>query len=921
MKSWAHFTAKVIYNIVQVVFLASVAYMIWFIMTQRAPLIEPEPVHIMSDWTYLDQITGPKRITTPVRIDRRGRDAFVFESTLPTTIPDGSVVAFLSKADLTVEIDGKVVKDWRRAEAPIIGGPAKNSYFIIPVSIFDAGRVIRITMGRDGFSGKMFNVFVGDKYEVVRYLEDKSGLVQFVISLILMAVSFSIFIGGIVFGAIYKSKFKLTMIALGIFAASAWMVMDSFVFQFLFRTQFIDGLMSYMTTLCLIFPFLGYFDAIQEYRYQKAYLCIGIVEFISLIVFTTFHITRVLNFSVTLLPVDAILGAGIVACLVITIIDFRRGFAKSYRYVAYGFLALMVLAIIEIILINTVIERVEGGMIITGLFILLAFAVVQQISEIRQVHLERNRANEEGEAKTRFLASMSHEIRTPINSILGMNEMILKESSDPNIINYAKIISDSGTLLLSLINDVLDFSKIGSDMEEIVCVNYDPDKMFKVISEMLRTQASRKNLTVKIGKPRNLPKWLYGDDKKITQIVINLATNAVKYTDEGSVTLTGECFEEDDRYILCFYVSDTGIGIKQEDLDGIFNPFQRTDLRKNQNIQGTGLGLSIVKGLVEKMGGEIQVESVYGRGSTFSVRIPQKKVDEADVVEKYNSGNAIEDDMLEGVDEHYTAPGAHILEVDDNTSNQIVVREFLKKTGITIDMASEGKEAVRLCKMNSYDLILMDHMMPGMDGIEAMHTIRDDKDGLNTKTPIIILTANAIRGNKAKYEEEGFDNYLSKPVESSRLLKMVRKYLPEDKVQSAGGSTDQKGQASTDGSSYDVSSLIDMQALCARFDNKIETVNLILQEVVKEGERKIPLIRSLAESGDMKGYAIEAHGVKGTMQSACIMSLSAIAKSHELAAKEGNVDFVNKNFESFLAEYREVLDFIVNYLESIGEQQ
>ena len=927
MKSWVDAVSKFLFVVIPVIFAAAVIYMVSFVVGEKALLIPREDVQIISDWTYVDQMTGPETIKTPVKVETGGRDVFVFKSLLPDELPKQCSVAFLNRMDLKVEVGGRVVKEWKREDAPIIGGPAKNSYFIIPIRQEDAGSEIKITLTGKGFSGKFFDVFVGRNYELVRYLELKSGAFQFGMSLSLLVCSLVIVFSGLILQVLYKQSLKLIYMAMGIFVASSWMVADSFVFQFLFRTQFIDGLMSYMTTLCIVFPFIAYLDAIQDYRYKKWYVLIAVAEFLNLAVCVLLHVTYTVSFSRLLLTLDAVIALGIIGCLIITVIDIRKGKAKSYRYVAYGFLAFMVLSVVEIVLINTVVERVEGGVIIAGLYILFGFAIVQQISEIKQVQFERDRANEEGMAKTRFLASMSHEIRTPINSILGMNEMILKESRDPNILNYAGIINDSGTMLLSIINDVLDVSKIDNDMEELVCANYDPAKLFDNAVEMLRTQANKKGLEIKVGKPQNLPDRLFGDEKRISQIVINLLSNAVKYTEEGTVTFTGECFKNENEYVLCFYVSDTGIGIKKEDMEGIFDPFHRLDLRKNQNIQGTGLGLSIVKSLVEKMGGEIHVESTYGKGSTFSVRIPQKEKDE-EALEKYNSGNAIEDDDLKDIDDNYIAPDARVLEVDDNVANQIVVKEFLKSTGIQLDIASGGKEAVKLCKINKYDVILMDHMMPEPDGIETMRLIRSDEEGLNADTPEIVLTANALIGSRSTYEEEGFENYLSKPVESVRLIKMVRKYLPDSKVMykpkrrpSSAAKSDAEGVNVTRSEEVQnapismVDAPVDIPALLARFDNQEQTVRMILAEIIKEGERKIPLLRELVEKEDIKRYAIESHGVKGVMASSCINGLSATAKKHELAAKEGNFDYCRDNLEEFLAQYRDVLDYINRYLE------
>ena len=910
---------RAVFIIVPVIYISAVIYMFVFMASRKAPLIPYDSVQVIRQWTYTDQLTGTKEdIETPARVDTDGRNEFVYEAGLPARLPDGCVIAFLNRMNLKVEVGDRIVKEWNIAETPVIGGVSKNSYFIIPIRESDAGSHLRITFSGEGYGGKMFDAFVGNKYEVTRYLETKSGAVQFAMSFALLVCSLAIIIAGMVLSLLYKQNMKLILISLGIFAVSAWMVVDSFVFQFVFRTQFIDGFMSYITTLCIIFPFLAYLDAIQDHRYSKWYGIVSLIELVNLILFVTLHLTHVMPFSQSLLYIDAIIGVGIVAAFIITITDIRRGYSKKYRFVAYGFLIFMIMSIIEIVLINTVVERVEGGVMIAGLYILFAFAIVYQIMEIRRIAVERDTANEMGIAKTRFLASMSHEIRTPINSILGMNEMILKESRNPDIINYANIINDSGTMLLSLINDILDVSKIESDMEEIVAADYDPGRMFDNAAEMLRSQARKKDLNVKIGKPQNLPAKLCGDEKRISQILTNLLTNAVKYTEEGLITFTGECFESDRGYTLSFFVSDTGIGIKPEDIDGIFDPFHRLDLQKNQNIQGTGLGLSIVKSLIEKMNGEIKVDSVYGKGSTFSVRIPQQRC-EQQPVEKYNSGVLSEEDDLNGIDENYIAPEARILEVDDNLSNQIVVREFLKATGAHVDIVSGGREALKLCKINRYDLILMDHMMPSPDGIETMHMIKSEEGSLNVSTPEIVLTANALAGSRSEYEAEGFDNYLSKPVESRKLLRMVRKYLPEEKVfykpkPRKAAPSGKNGQEIPEGP-------VDIEALLARFDNKEETVRMILAEVVKEGERKIPLLRQLAADGDIKRYATEAHGIKGSMSNSCINSLSQTAKSHELAAKEGNLDFVRKNIDSFLAQYEDVLDHIKDYLKRFENEE
>ena len=911
---------KILYAFVAVIFLAAAAYAAYYIVSARSPLFPADEVCEITQWTYVDELDKETDITTPLRVDTDGRDVFIFRSVMPDAVPDGAVIAFLTKSDFTVEIDGNVVKKWTREEAPVIGGPAKTSYFIIPLEPEDAGSTISfIVEGRD-FSGWMMNAAVGNKYDVVRFLETKNGPFQFAFAFALLIASFALVAVGVVLRFLYSFEIKLTKMAIGTFIAGSWIVTNSYVFQFVFRTQFIDGFMSYMSTLCIALPFIGYLDAIQDYRYEKCYIAVSLYEILSLIVFAGLHLSHILNFSKGLPYIDLNIAIAIVICFSVTVYDIVKGNVGDYKPVAYGFLVFMILAIVEIVLINLDAIRTEGGVVVIGLYVLLAFAIAQQIKEIRQIQVERDRANEEGAAKTQFLASMSHEIRTPINSILGMNEMILRECNDPDIREYAEIIGKSGDLLLSLINDILDVSKIGNDMEEIICADYDPGKMFDDAADMLVSLADEKGLRSRIGKPRNLPDKLYGDEKRIVQIIVNLISNAVKYTEEGSVTFTGECFEKGSGYELCFYVSDTGIGIKKEDIDGIFDPFLRLEPGRNQSIQGTGLGLSIVKGLVDKMDGSISVDSTYGKGSTFSVRIPQGR----STGKEYNGNNILNnagEDDLEGIDPNYIAPEARILEVDDNVSNQVVVQQFLKETCATLDVASGGQEALRLCRLNKYDVILMDHMMPDPDGIQTMHMIRSEAGSLNAATPEIILTANAIMGSRSQYEAEGFDNYLSKPVDSKRLLKMIRKYLPEEKVMykpakrtyarnddaPAPAPKQVMPKADTDGP-------IDFTKFYARVDNKADTVALILEEVVKESAVKIPLLRELAEAGDLKRYAIEAHGIKGSMAGIDAASLSEHARKHEFAAKGGDTGFIMDDLDGFIGEYESVIEYIKHYL-------
>ena len=389
---------------------------------------------------------------------------------------------------------------------------------------------------------------------------------------------------------------------------------------------------------------------------------------------------------------------------------------------------------------------------------------------------------EANNAKSDFLANMSHEIRTPINAVLGMDEMILRESEDKKILEYAENIQTAGRALLALINDILDFSKIESGCFEIMETDYSLASLLNDSMSMLVMRATEKNLKMSLDCDSKIPSKLTGDEVRIRQILINLLSNAVKYTKEGKITLRARYNAIDnDNINLILEVQDTGIGIKDDNISDIFSNFVRIEEKRNRNIEGTGLGLAITKLITDLMDGDIEVSSVYGEGSTFRVTIPQKVADSTpvgDVNERYIDNSKTithKDDAL------FTAPDAKILVVDDVKMNITVIRGLLKRTQIQVDTAISGKSALELIEKNKYDLIFMDHMMPDMDGVETYNKMKEEGTP-NDDTPVIMLTANAINGVKEQYIEEGFADYLPKPVRGKELEEMLKKYLPKDKI-------------------------------------------------------------------------------------------------------------------------------------------
>ena len=406
------------------------------------------------------------------------------------------------------------------------------------------------------------------------------------------------------------------------------------------------------------------------------------------------------------------------------------------------------------------------------------YLYTKQLIELKE---DAERANE---AKSSFLARMSHEIRTPINAVLGMNEMILRETEADNIREYAINIHNAGKTLLSIINDILDLSKIESSKMEITENDYMLGSTILDIENMIAMRAEEKNLTFRILADSKLPKNLHGDEMRVKQCIVNSLTNSVKYTNEGSVTLEIDCADIQGNIInLRITVSDTGIGIREEELHMLFDPFTRLDMMRNKSVEGTGLGLSITKRLVAMMQGNLTVESEYGNGSKFTFVIPQKIMGTEVLGDYRKAADEVTEHNKSGGPGTFIAPQAKILAVDDNRVNITVVKGLLKRLKVQFDAALSGAECLDKIRQNHYDIIFLDHMMPEMDGVETLQSMCQIEEYAQNPSVVIALTANAIVGAKEEYLQAGFEDYLSKPIDSMQLEQLIRRYLSPELIE------------------------------------------------------------------------------------------------------------------------------------------
>ena len=542
----------------------------------------------------------------------------------------------------------------------------------------------------------------------------------------------------------------------------------------------------------------------------------------------------------------------------------------------------------------------------------------KQEYEAEVLRLEKHAADEANKAKSSFLADMSHEIRTPINAILGMNEMILRETDKTEVLEYSRNIKSSGRNLLQLINSILDFSKIEDGKMEIVPIRYSLSTLITYLINSVEERARAKELEFKVDVDPNLPSELYGDDSRIEQVIVNLLTNAVKYTPQGSVTLRiREKERTNDSVLLNVEVADTGIGIKQEDMEKLFESFERLDVTRNRNIEGTGLGISIVTKLLALMDSELKVESEYEKGSVFSFDLLQK-IENPEPLGNYRMPTMHNED-LHSYHETFRAPDARILIVDDTRMNIMVAVNLLKMTDVQIDTSENGQEAVRLCEKNAYDVILLDQRMPGMDGTETLQAIRALEDKKNASTPVICLTADAVRGARERYLSQGFSDYLTKPVEGHDLERMLMKYIPEYKIERVNREDLKKANSEGQNEEGFVEALkkagFDTDTGLHFCQQDPEIYKSILSEFAGEWERKSTSLKRYYDNRNWDDYMILIHSVKSSAKTIGASNLSEKAAALEKASKEKDADFVKNNHDEAMKLYEEVMRAITRNIE------
>lgn len=528
-------------------------------------------------------------------------------------------------------------------------------------------------------------------------------------------------------------------------------------------------------------------------------------------------------------------------------------------------------------------------------------------SILSKLFMQKNKSEQDSKAKNEYLANMAHDIRTPINTVLGMNEMILRENTNVEINEYSNNIKRASNILVELVNDILDISKIESGNMELLEDSYEVGELLNDVITVIKDKCKKKNLQLVVNVDKSIPSQLYGDENKIKQVLLNLLTNAVKYTQSGTVTFEIKVMNRNgsDNVELYVAVEDTGSGIQQENLKSIFSSFKRIDEIRNTKIEGTGLGLNIVYNLLKLMKSKIEVQSEYGIGSKFYFLLDQKIVNNRPIGEYLDSFNS-QINRKNNYKVGFIAPEARILVVDDNEMNLLVASKLLKDTQMKIDIVSSGFGCLAKINEKKYNLILMDIKMPELDGVETLRRIRGG-NSINVDTPVIALTADVVAGVKEKYLKEGFIDYIAKPIDAKKFESKVGSYIPKRLCRVVKGNSDKI---------INNNNLINMAKGLEFCSNDREMYDEILSTYLQNGLENMKKIMLAYGNEDWTNYSIHIHSLKSTSLTIGAEKLSSLAKQLEEAADKGDIQFIAYNNDIALDMYKSVLLEIERYISS-----
>lgn len=871
-------------------------------------------------WQRVRQDRTYEAVKIPGECAAERNEVVTLQTVLPQEIEAGQYMCFRSaKQDMRFYVDGKLRQQYSTKESRIFGKMSAVVYVFVELGEEDAGKTMRVETQTDSsYSGIFYEVYIGTPMGVWNKLFKSFGM-ELIVAFITLVLSIIAIGASVAFRLCYHKRMPLEYLGFGILIAAMWLITNSVFRQLMFPNLSLVNDMTFLMIMLLALPYLFYMNAIQNGRYERGYDVLEKIIMLNFVVCAALHMTGICDYTDTIGYISAFCVVCIMWIFITIFMDIKKKRMREYTFVAIGIFGACLAAVFQIFFYFQRSNLFNGVILALGLIVLLLCSTINTIQEIVMMDREKQQAMSASEAKGQFLANMSHEIRTPIHAVLGMDEMILRESGEEKIREYAMDIRNAGQTLLSLINDVLDISKIESGKLEILPVEYDVSSLIFDVVNMMKMRARDKELDFQLHVDERIPCRLFGDDVRLRQILVNLLSNAIKYTEQGSVALE-VAFDEnlqgsDQTVELVFRVRDTGIGIREEDLEQLFTAFERLDEKRNRKIEGTGLGMSITTQLLEMMGSRLEVDSEYGKGSVFSFRLTQAVIHLEPVgnLGKRIAGRAAEYEYQT----MFTAPEARILLVDDNAVNRRVFVQLLKETKVQVEEVSSGEQCLECIEKVSYDLIFLDHMMPGLDGIDTLQEMRRRENGCAREVPVIALTANAVTGAREMYLEAGFADFLAKPVKPEKLEKMLMDILPREKVKLTKNANDRSGSAQKeqelipeiDGINWDFARLYckDKKIWLDTLRQFAITMEQEAQKLEKGYEQLCELPEKSKESAQaFHAYCVQVHSMKGTAAMAGAVTLSGVARMLEFAAKGNNGKRVRDVTPHFIEEWREM---------------
>lgn len=715
-------------------------------------------------------------IAVPGKYDVEGNKTFIIQNKLDIWTDRDCFLSFNSeKQDVEAYVDEELRYSFTTKDTRLFGSHSPHTILYVPLHPSDNGKNIKIVFsGDNNYSGVMSDFIIGTQYGILMatYNSERYTLL---LTLFLLTLGVIAFVIGVSVKISYNKTLPLFFSGWTVICAAMWQLAESASRQFFVPNFTLLSYLTYLSLIMLPFATALYFDCLQEGKYRFAYMVLVVLEEFSALTAILLQFYNNTDLG-ELLPIAFLAIVLTMLLYVVTVIpDLINGYVKTYFLEFLGILGAIVMGIIQMIDYQTNHPAsINGLYLIIGLLFMVIMSYFRALRDIRIMERDMFAAVQAHDASTAFMTRMSHEMRTPINAILGMNKMILRESKEKEVLEYARDVNSAGNYLLGIVNEVLDLAKVSAGKIEIEPDEYDLMSMIRECYAMVRPRAKASRLSFEVDMSDELPAKLLGDKERIIQIITNLLTNAVKYTPEGRVTLTVRGKILDGKLILIVTVSDTGIGIAEENIPYLFDSFRRVGEFKNMRIEGTGLGLTITKQLVDLMDGTIYCESELGKGSSFTVHIPQGicSVEPCGTFSMGPNGDRRVSDRHEVFDII-----GKILVVDDVAINLRVFSVLLSNTDISVDTAISATEALEMIKRTKYDIIFVDHLMPGMDGIDLKKAMESLIDNPNRTTPIVMQTANAVVGAKEEYEKLGFTDYIAKPIKEEELRKLIRKYI------------------------------------------------------------------------------------------------------------------------------------------------